>query len=384
MVLPKPNSPNKFYIYHIFIDTSEIYINSTKQLLRTEIDMSLNSGQGRVIEKATVIIEEPLAPGNIMACRHGNGQDWWVVVPKRVSGYFVLLEDGNGMPDITDFDIGPVFDYVSGQSSFSPNGKWFARVGYRGITQPTNLALYSFDRCSGVMDLKSHFEVVDTSYGGFTIFSPNSELLYFSLYSHVLQGDVNELGNGQLNFDTVASYDFYLHQFDWWLVYPRFYTAQNAPNGKINVSTVAQSNLLHSIENPNVRGISCNFIQRSVTLPHLNQGTPPNMPNYRLGAMPGNPCDSVMVDVDEPFDTAYPITVTPNPAWDVITFSGLPEEAYTIYIYDELGRLMDQFNIDCGQKELTVKIHNLSAGIYYYSVPGRTTEGICGRFVKME
>ena len=121
MVIPKPNSSHNYYIYHIFVDTSDLLIESVKQLLRTEVDMSLNNGQGKVIDKAAVIIEEPLAPGNITACRHANGHDWWVVVPKRISGYYVLLEDGEGMPEIQENEEGPEFNYVDGQTSFSPD-----------------------------------------------------------------------------------------------------------------------------------------------------------------------------------------------------------------------------------------------------------------------
>ena len=200
----------------------------------------------------------------------------------------------------------------------------------------------------------------------------------------MIQCDVEELASGLLNFDTVATYDYYLHHWQQYSVYPRFYLATHAPNGKIYTATAVQSNLLHSIENPNVRGIGCNFIQRSVTLPRLNQGGPPNMPNYRLGPLPGNPCDSVMVDMDEPTESTHQLTVVPNPAHDVVKFSNIPEGANTVTIYDEVGQQLDKLVLHPGQDQLTLSLASFHPGVYIYVVSGDPGKVVRGKIVRVD
>ncbi|MEZ4988227.1 MAG: hypothetical protein R2795_24900 [Saprospiraceae bacterium] len=60
------------------------------------VDMSANNGNGRVVEKDFPLIVDTLDAGKITACRHGNGRDWWIVVPYfRSDKYHTLLPLGN-------------------------------------------------------------------------------------------------------------------------------------------------------------------------------------------------------------------------------------------------------------------------------------------------
>jgi gliding motility-associated-like protein len=57
------------------------------------------------------------------------------------------------------------------------------------------------------------------------------------------------------------------------------------------------------IENPNVRGLGCNFRGRgngAFSQPYTNLNVPPNLPFYGLGKIEGSPCDTIKPYVEPP------------------------------------------------------------------------------------
>jgi hypothetical protein len=76
---------NKYLLLHstVTIDKSKpiskFYVPGLNYSI---IDMKGDNGKGEVILKNKVLINDTLSIGDIAACRHANGTDWWVIVPR--------------------------------------------------------------------------------------------------------------------------------------------------------------------------------------------------------------------------------------------------------------------------------------------------------------
>jgi hypothetical protein len=101
LILPFPNYPNKYYLFHVR-DRNPTFINPTipdkEGLYYTTIDMTLNNGLGRVTSLRNPIIQNDSLDGRLLACRHANGRDWWIMVWNFRSGeYRTVLFDPQGV-----------------------------------------------------------------------------------------------------------------------------------------------------------------------------------------------------------------------------------------------------------------------------------------------
>lgn len=88
--------------------------------------MRFNNGLGKVTEKNIEILKDTLAYGRLIAVKHSNGKDWWVVTPRRRNNMFYILRlTKDGIVDTLTQSIGITPDYTTegyGQIVFSPDG----------------------------------------------------------------------------------------------------------------------------------------------------------------------------------------------------------------------------------------------------------------------
>lgn len=80
-------------LYHLFHGAYDGTAPSgqPKFLYHSVIDMSLDSGRGAVVIKSDSILADILTVGQLSACRHANGRDWWLVMPKYNSNWYHIL-----------------------------------------------------------------------------------------------------------------------------------------------------------------------------------------------------------------------------------------------------------------------------------------------------
>jgi hypothetical protein len=52
------------------------------QLYYSVFDPMASNGQGELVSKNNLILNDTLEVGNILSVRHSNGRDWWVVVKR--------------------------------------------------------------------------------------------------------------------------------------------------------------------------------------------------------------------------------------------------------------------------------------------------------------
>ena len=325
--------------------------------------MTLNNGLGAAIKKNEVVIQDSLNTGEIMAVKHSNLLDWWILVPKHKSdGYFTLLLTENGIETIFEQYIGISMDPGGGgQAVFSPDGTTYAR--YNPFD---DLAVFDFDRTTGLLSNFRHATILDenTNAVGIAI-SPNSRFVYCSAKFHIYQFDL-EADNMQDSRETVATYDNFMSPFP-----TNFYLAQLGPDCRIYINSTNSVDVLHVINHPDEKGVDCDVAQHSIQLASNHVFSIPNYPNYRLGS--GPPCDtSIVVSNQNIFIPQTNIKVFPNPANEVIhiewenSFTG----PFTLKLKNALGETIKEKEVDINLSREELWIEQIPSGIYFLEMEG--------------
>ncbi|MCO6493233.1 MAG: hypothetical protein J5I98_32735, partial [Phaeodactylibacter sp.] len=295
LILPVPESDSLYYLLHmdkIVPGDSSIWWFSSEHLYYTLVDMSANNGLGKVIAKNQIILEGVFDKGKLTAARHANGRDWWVLVRAfNTNRYIKITISASGIQDVGHQEIGiPLPSRSIGQAAFSPDGSKYANIHIAGTNLDEDyISIYDFDRCSGMLSNPVHITYLDTASAGGIAFSPNSRFLYVSSFKNLYQYDL-WAPDIEASRDTVAVWDGFSEDG---FFSTTFYLAQLAPDGKIYINSNNSVSYLHVIEQPDLPGDSCQVCQHCVDLPTKNSFSLPNFPNYRLGPLPGSPCDTL-------------------------------------------------------------------------------------------
>ena len=254
VIVPKPNDNN---IYYIFTTDSEA---GTKGLNYSEIDMTLDSGLGAVLNKNILLYTPTLE--KLSAVKHANGEDIWLVAHEygnnNFTSFLVTSNGVNSNPIISS--VGPIIGTadqtsVIGCIKFSPNGQYLAMCS---ILAEDGSQIYDFDSSTGVLSNPINISNREEDYG--LEFSPSSEVLYITNFSGFLyQYDLNP---NNIAGTEVIVYNFPDDDYSGQL--------QLGPDHKIYHSIKAQGSL-NVIDSPNTIGLGCNYIENAVP---LNGGIP--------------------------------------------------------------------------------------------------------------
>jgi hypothetical protein len=381
LALKSPSEDSKFYLIHSFIDTVNANFSfGCKKILFTLLDMDANIGHGSVLQKDQVILNGSFA-AELKATRHANGRDWWLLVQKRGTNcYEKILLDNTGFHNIGTTCGGQSVVGLSGSACFSQDGSKYVYVGmYGGIN------LFDFDRCSGNLSNPQYFPLPifqdSGAIGIGSAFSPNSRFLYVNATIHCYQFDL-WAADAWASIDTVAFYDGAQNPFG-----SVFHTMQIAPDGKIYSSCGNGEYVYHVIKRPDEKGDSCLFIQHGVILPAYSGGGLPNFPNYRLGALPNSPCDTLTsINDTEKSAKEKHINIFPNPATDFITvdygFTDWNKGKADLYITNELGQIVHHQPLPLYSGLQKINITLLTAGVYHVAIKRGTQTVAVNRFAK--
>ncbi len=316
--LPWPGRPDSIALFHMIRDAvSPEGVNHSIRLYLSIIDRSLDNGNGDVVLKNHVVAELPMISGGLVAARHANGRDWWVIAHGFENNnhlVFLLTPSGASGPDIQP--IGTYETGFTGGKVFSPDGDKLAVASLDGGTG--FIDLYDFDRCTGILsNWRTNLLDPPTEVRGAS-FSPNGRMLYVSMVLRVLQFD---LSNNQLEAPTeVALYDGYFDGIPELGTY--FDLMMLAPDGRIYTSTGNSTHYLHVMHEPDVVGIACQMVQHEHYLPKWSFNSIPYRPNYLLGPIDGTVCDSLGISNgmnDE--DLRAGVAAFPNPGNGAFTLS---------------------------------------------------------------
>jgi len=285
LFLPLPNKEEN----EVYLLTSGLDIRNgcgtwgCHMLCFTKITTPINA-EPYVTVKNQLVTNIPIGE-RLMAIRHANGTDWWVVTHKKgdttyVGGasntFLIFYFDSTGIHFNDSIQLGGI-NYNPGSAigsvSVSRNGNLIA-YGYEN----RGCEVFSFDRCNGRMNLLFDFPNLPWGYG--TAFSPNERFLYISTAQ---------------DFPPVNQ----ITQFDLWAPNPdssRFNVTNNIDafhkmalglDGKIYIS-MGYKGYVGTIDHPDSLGSACGFIKNSVQLlPNAySVHSLPQMPNYNLGPLP--------------------------------------------------------------------------------------------------
>lgn len=391
MILPVPESDSKYLVFQMRLDITSDGLSIWDKFFYSEVDMSANDGLGQVVKKKQVVLSDSLHDA-VTAVRHGNGRDWWIVVPRGTERQFweiLLTPDGvkdpilrtlpnqapftlttkGGDPPFTEHPINEYnFEAWAGQANFSPDGSKYCR-----IVCGNGVEIFDFDRCSGEMKFRRDIPMppdenyirVDRPVQGCGLaVSPNNRYLYFNNNLGLFQFDLREDNIEKGDYTFVEYYNYFFEDSTF---ATDFFHMHNAPDGKIYANSKSSVRSLHVIHEPNRYGSACNFEQRGLKLPKWNGSLLSYFPNFRLYDVADSSCDTL--GIDDPFPPAAPVTfdefwLFPNPAaMEVMVY--LPQsEGARLTVWNIAGQLTTDIPYIPGQEVYALDVSDWPSGTY--------------------
>ena len=315
LIIPNPNDLNMYYI----ITISPFLLNGTENGLRFSlVDMSLNNGLGRVLDKNVplrdnnnnAIDENNMVNfGKITSARHSNGRDYWLIAEVR-RNIFTYLIDNQGislqvvtpspLPD--NLFLEDEFSSYQGPIKMSPNNERII-IGYSlAAGMPNQGVLYygAFDNSNGTFT-NFHLMQFHNSRGTETIlygaeFSPSGNIIHRHMEgfqnSVLISSEVIDVINGR---ELIVQEQDHVTNSS-----PSAANFQRAIDGRIycHTNTIPNISFLSVIEFPNDL-VNSNIMINSVDIGNLN----PNMPT---GALPpwveSQPCIYTLTSSIDPIE----------------------------------------------------------------------------------
>jgi hypothetical protein len=377
LILPDINkSDTLWYIFHSKIDTispqlflNEFYVANTLNLTQV---VRRENGSLSIRSKNEIIINDTMFVGNLTACKHGNGRDWWIFASEGKSNciYQLLLSpSGIQIFDTVCAGLQPLLFGAVGLGVFSPDGtKYIKAEGINGID------IYDFDRCNGNLILKESIirdsilqnnALATVKFWGRIAVSSNSKYLYVAT--------VDSLYQFNLNSNSIVNSKELVRGLDWNSVVvdlEGFVHPILASDGRIYISSDIVKHY-HVINNPDT---TFQYVDLVTKIPLLVKGSlgMPNFPNYRLGPLTGSACDTLGVGIQE-IKESFGFLVKPNPAstFVEIDYGNFPWQSSSqasLHIYNLLGELVYSQNLPQYSGKRILDIQNFVAGVYVLQI----------------
>ncbi len=380
LIFPMPDNKDLYSLLHIRNVQTTLFTALNDRLQLTTVDMSANNGLGKVLEKDQPVILDSLHDA-IAAVRHGNGRDWWIIVPRGLGREFWELQltpKGLTAPNLISIPkpwpppSDPEYEYAreswGAQARFSPDGSKYVRYS-RG----NGAEIYDFDRCSGAMTFRRMLPEPPSAKpdeypvlaGGLCV-SPNSKYLYYNNTEFLYQFDLCEDNLGNPESEPILIDTWVRDTLDG---VNTFFLMRNAPDGKIYMNSTNGCKSLHVIHKPNLPGKACNLVQASLRLPDYNSWIWGDFQNFDLYDLADSPCDSLGIDDPNPpkkLPDAEKLTLYPNPANDEVNVF-IPGCGHSsLLIYNVSGILIEKIPFVEGNLVHTISTSDWSAGVYFF------------------
>ena len=291
-----PKKGNTYWLFHTS-QSDSAYDNNGPELdllFYAIIDMNANNGNGAVVSKKNTILKADFDIYGLTAVKHANGKDWWLVAKrKKQYGFYVFLvtSDTVTYQSYQLIDGGIANTWAQGKAVFNQQGNLFAFSSASGDGK-TPLKLAKFDRCTGQFTLWKTLKLVYDFMRNKIVnidetpaFSPSGKYLYTNSGGYICQFDLFalDIDSSRVVLDTTT----FTNRLD-----SALDKATLMYDGKIYIDNWASYSEYFSVINqPDSPGIKCDYHFQSLPV-QLGTGNVvsayglPNLPNFRLGAVP--------------------------------------------------------------------------------------------------
>jgi hypothetical protein len=363
-------------------------INSTAHTSGVRFSDIVQSESDRLIgsNPDTYLFQADLHSNKSAFVRHANGRDWWQVSEAYSEHrYYISLIDSSNQTLPTKqqtFNIPtPEAFHGGGQSCFSPDGLKFMAIDAYNQCQ-----VFDFDRCKGELSNLKHiplpvpYDSIVSSTG--IAVSPSSRFMYLMTLNTIWQYDLTatDIETSKIK---VAQRDNWVDPF--YQVGTHFYQSQIGPDGKIYVFPPGARRDFTVIDNPDVKGVSCNVLQHKYYKDNYHfYAQPPRFPNFRLGPEVGSSCDTLTVSTNSvPALTKASMTLRPNPATsftvaDVSVPDYSAEMQITLSVSDLSGSVLGSYAVPPYAALQRIETEHLPNGVYFVTLKSK------GRVLKTE
>jgi hypothetical protein len=235
--------------------------------------------------------------------------------------------------------------------------------------------LFNFDRCTGKFSFVERFynynaPANESVFMGFTMeFSPNSKLIYVANSQHIFQFDT-ESQNVSQTADTIATYNGFIDTIGNLVGAVSFYSIKLSANNHLYLSS-ASTHYIHEIENPDIKGIGCNFNFCKYQLHYYSNFRLPHLPNYKLGPIDGSVCDSLGIDNPIAVEEQKPepnFSIYPNPAKGHFFVRSEQNQPCQIQVINALGQLALKAELKQGKGSVKINIPPGLQGLFVVEI----------------
>lgn len=251
VVAPWPGSSDRFILVTVRGCTADqnLYDPSDYYFAYSVVDMSLDNGLGDIVDSLKNVILFDSSAEQCAIVPHANGDDLWLIGREMFSPLFRAFHlSSNGISGTTNSVLGNIGACPGYLMSNHKGDKLIAP-----IYSPLYNLLLNFNQLTGLITIQD--TIPTPSYG--THFSPNDSLLYLSknfLFQYevyapsvYLSGvQLAPLGDGNLAIAEGPDKKLYL--------------------AKTNFSGTNEMRYLNRIDNPNVPGLGCGYMDSAVAI----------------------------------------------------------------------------------------------------------------------
>jgi len=322
-----------------------------------------------MISQNNIVMNDTSASGDMQACRHANGRDWWLIKPGIYEDeYYVGLLSPTGISEMQKITIPGIIHrgQFETYSYFSFDGLKFLHFTGKRYKY---LHEYDFDRCTGTLNNPVVHDLTDSiPFGDHNAcnISPDGSKLYYRSSGFPETGSnagfyQYDLENGQHTFLLLNGS-----------------APMTTPNGKeifLSTRIVTNDSILRSISrihNPNLPGLACNLELHTDTVQNISMFvSPSNFANFRLGPIDGSSCDTLGINSVEEFEKPEAsISVYPNPANSIINIRLLNTSSKKpiIHIFNSQGSKVFEEPFSNFLHTIHLSELNIAKGLYWIRV----------------
>lgn len=342
------------------------------------------TGRDAVLFKDSIILKGDFIQKHMACTRHANGRDWWIIIEDYLTNnhrMFLLDPTGIHLKSIQKIGIPADSSDWTGNSLFTPNGMQYIKYlrGYQ-------IQIFDFDRCYG--ELSNPQVIINdktstSSVNSYLEVSSNNRFLYLNSDSIIWQYDLfaNDIKGSETIIGVWDGY-YFMGQLN-----TDFHQMSLGTDGKIYVSCRSSTNLGHVINNPNEKGSNCNFQLRGLEIPAYMFGNFPKLPNFKLGALIGSTCDTIITSVkNESALHDNHVLVYPSETSSYISvksINGKINSKIRIKLIDISGRILFSNEYENLNNEIHIPLFEYVEGLYLIDIKDNNGNHWLKKFIKL-